>query len=124
MTDTPLDLDAIEARANALTPYVDAVENHPMQLRDSRPEVVDLLVAVTLTAQDVPALVGALRKAEAERDTYHAALVAELREQHKGTHICLGAWFTDDPAYRGSIANTAPCPVNALLDRHAPEEGE
>jgi chromosome segregation ATPase len=62
---TPDDLAAIKARAGALTPFVDAVENHPMQLTDTRPEVVDLLVALTKTAEDVPALLARVAELEA-----------------------------------------------------------
>ncbi|MGE0229337.1 MAG: hypothetical protein AB7U23_12620 [Dehalococcoidia bacterium] len=111
MTDTPLDLDAIEARANALTPYVDAVENHPMQLRDSRPEVVDLLVAVTLTAQDVPALVAALRDAQAERDegrTARAALVRVEALRSEATYVdALGSLVVSVDALTAAITGEA-----------------
>lgn len=49
-----------------------------------------------------------------ERNIRIAQLEA-IAALHEGTHNCLGGWFTDDPAYRGSIATRGPCPTRAIL---------
>ena len=99
MTDTPLDLDAIEARA-AVAAFPD----------DSTAATFE---AFTLARNDVPALVAALRKAQAE--------VERLRKPHRACEACGcdGCEYCQDEALivRAEKAEAQVAAVLALCDQ-------